>query len=445
MKRTARLMHKKSIVLLLPLALCSCQREESYPSRPITLVCPWAAGGGTDRVSRQIAVGLERELKVPVNVVNATGGGGVTGHTRGALARADGYTLTMITPELTMLHWRGLTSITFREFDPLLSVNGDHAAIFVRADSEWQTIDDLARTIKASESPVKASGSAFGSIWHVALAGWLTSMGLAPNDVIWVSINGSSPSLQQLLAQTVDVVCCSVPEARTLLDAGKVRCLAIMADEPQADMPGTPTLRDRNWDWSLTGWRGLALPLGVPEDRKAKLLDALRRVVHGEEYRTFLHKAGFGHRAEEPGEFATTLETSDTRFGEIMTSDAFRSIQRQRFGPMFFPVISASLLAVVLAAALWTGTLRRREDAPPLTRPGLLKIGAVLAALAFYVLAAEWLGFLLTAAVMTCALMLCFGARARTVVLVTACLVPAVYQLFAVGLRVPLPVGLLGW
>ncbi|MCA9049931.1 MAG: hypothetical protein KDA89_14445, partial [Planctomycetaceae bacterium] len=83
-----------------------CGRESHWPSRPVTLICPWSAGGGTDRVSRQVAVQLEAELGVPVNVVNAVGGGGVTGHTRGALAQPDGYTLTMATVELNMLHWR---------------------------------------------------------------------------------------------------------------------------------------------------------------------------------------------------------------------------------------------------------------------------------------------------------------------------------------------------
>jgi tripartite-type tricarboxylate transporter receptor subunit TctC len=97
-----------------------CQQTESFPERPITLVVPWSAGGGTDRVSRQIGMQLERELGVPVNVVNATGGAGVTGHTRGALARPDGYTLTTITPELAMLHWRGLTNITWEDFDPMV-------------------------------------------------------------------------------------------------------------------------------------------------------------------------------------------------------------------------------------------------------------------------------------------------------------------------------------
>jgi len=64
-----------------------CTRSTDFPSRPITIICPWSAGGGTDRVARQMAAELEAELAVPVNVINATGGGGVTGHTRGAQAR----------------------------------------------------------------------------------------------------------------------------------------------------------------------------------------------------------------------------------------------------------------------------------------------------------------------------------------------------------------------
>src|SRR5690554_6349909 len=79
-------------------AACGGQDVE-FPDRPVMLICPWAAGGGTDRVARQVAVGLEQELGVPVNVVNATGASGVTGHTRGALARPDGYTITLATAE----------------------------------------------------------------------------------------------------------------------------------------------------------------------------------------------------------------------------------------------------------------------------------------------------------------------------------------------------------
>src|SRR5262245_37596514 len=101
---------------LLALALAACAGQKPFPEAPILIVCPWAAGGGTDRVARQLAVLLEQDLRVPVNVVNATGGDGVTGHSRGALSRADGYTLTLLTSEIASLHWRGMTSVSHADF-----------------------------------------------------------------------------------------------------------------------------------------------------------------------------------------------------------------------------------------------------------------------------------------------------------------------------------------
>ncbi|HEY8504774.1 MAG TPA: tripartite tricarboxylate transporter substrate-binding protein [Gemmataceae bacterium] len=439
-------MRRKFVILFAGcLALAGCRKAERYPERPLTLICPWAAGGGTDRVSRQIAVGLERELGVPVNVVNATGGAGVTGHARGALARPDGYTLTTITPELCMLHWRGMTDITFRDFRPLMSVNGDPAALFVRDDSELATAGDLVGAIRSRPGEVKASGSAFGSIWHVAVAGWMTSMGLRPDDVIWVSVNGANPSLQELIAGTVDVVCCSVPEAQTLLDAGKIRCVAVMADERLTELPGVPTLREEGYDWSLSGWRGIALPNGVPEERAGLLLEALRKVVTGPEYLDFLKKSGFGARADGPEAFARTLEGSDEQFGAIFRSDAFASVQRQHFGPMFFPAILGGLFLLALGGAYVTGRLRRDAESPPITRAGRARIAVLIGALLFYVLAAEYLGFVPAAAAVMLVLMRALEVRWLVALAVTAGLVPAVYQLFAVVLRVPLPWGLLGW
>ena len=158
--------------VLLLLAVTGCGRSESYPSQPITLLCPWSAGGGTDRVSRQVAVQLEEVLGVPVNVINATGGSGVTGHTRGAQTRPDGYTLTMVTVELNMLHWRGLTSVTYKDFQPLHLLNRDSAALFVRADSRIESLDQLRDEIK--QRPRRAQSERNSIWWHLACRdGWL--------------------------------------------------------------------------------------------------------------------------------------------------------------------------------------------------------------------------------------------------------------------------------
>ena len=156
---------------------------------------------------------LEVELGVPVNVVNVTGGSGVTGHTRGALAPADGSTMTMITVELNMLHWRGLTNIRPDDFRPLMLLNRDDAALFVREDAPWRSLNELKAAVAADPRALRASGTAQGGIWHVSLAGWLDSEGLDAGDILWIPINGAGPSLDALMSGGIELVCCSLPEA----------------------------------------------------------------------------------------------------------------------------------------------------------------------------------------------------------------------------------------
>lgn len=422
-------------------ALAGCHREKPYPSRPVTLICPWSAGGGTDRVARQVAVQLEQDLGVPVNVVNATGGAGVTGHTRGILARPDGYTLTLMTAELNMLHWQGLTNITWRDCDPLMLVNRDDAAVFVRADAPWHTLSELEAEIRHAPGTLKASGTAHGGIWHISLAGWLTTAGLQPKDVVWISINGAAPSLQELMAGGVDLVCCSLPEAQSLYEAGEVRCLGVMADARVAMFPDVPTFREQGVEWSMGTWRGLALPLGVPEARRDVLAEAIERVATSEEYAAFMRNAGFNPAAQPTAEFKETLAKLDDQFGAILTSDAFKSVQLSTFGPMFFPGVLAALLALNVVALAASKRLRRRTDVEPFTRAGAVRITLIVGAVVAYVVLAEWLGFILAMCLILFALLWRLGVRWYVSAPVAALVVLAIYQVFAIGLRVPLPLG----
>ncbi|MGE3803612.1 MAG: tripartite tricarboxylate transporter substrate-binding protein [Gemmataceae bacterium] len=457
-------MKRASFGLLLGLSLLAgCQRQDRYPARPIVLICPWSAGGGTDRVSRQIAVQLEERLGVPVNVVNATGGGGVAGHTRGALARPDGYSLTMITPELNMLHWRGMTEVTRRDFDPLMLVNRDEAALFVRADSKWQTLADLTADIRKQPGQLRASGTAYGGIWHLALVGWLEAAGLEATDVNWISINGSNPSLQQLISGGVEMVCCSVPEALSLLTDAKgrdarsprhIRCLGVMADKRLADLPDVPTFKEQGVDWTVRGWRGLALPPGVPAERKEQLLAALREVVLSDDYRKFLEQSSFGHAAEPSAQFERSLEADDKLYGAMLEREEFRAVHRQRFGPMFFPTILGILL--VLATGAWLFTLTRAQmpktghDGPAIeaassSRSGWIQFALAIVWVVLYIAFAEELGFVLTSIALLSFFWSWLGVRWPVALGLAVLLSAGTYQAFAVLLRVPLPWGWLGW
>lgn len=433
------------------LALAGCRSAASFPDGPILLVCPWSAGGGSDRVARHIATLLEQDLDVPVNVVNVTGGDGVTGHSRGALARPDGYTMTLITVEITTLHWRQMTSISPGDFTPIGLVNRDAAAIFVRGDAPWKTARDLEQAIRSAPGTLRASGTATAGIWHLGLAGWLTSVGLRPSDVTWVSIAGAAPSLAELLAGGIDIVACSLPEAQALLEAGRVRSLGVMASERVAQFPSVPTLKEQGVDFSLGTIRGVAVPRDVPADRVRVLADALQRAVNSAEYQTTMSRAGFTPAYEDPASFAATLRQTDERLGGLLQSEAFAGLSAKRIGPMFFPgLLFTALVGVVLALAIAArrgraGSVAAPEATVPLPPGATWRFVEPLFWIALYLLLAEWIGFLLTAGTLLLVYLIRLGTRPRLAVPITAVVVPAAYYVFGVLLRVGLPRGILGW
>src|SRR5690349_5460420 len=292
---------------------------QNYPSRPITLIVPWGAGGGTDATARIIGTLLEKELGQPVNVVNRTGGSGVVGHAAIASSPPDGYTIGMITVEIGMMHWVGLTQLSGTSYTPIGIVNADPAGLQVRADAPYKNVNDLVAAIKASPGKFKASGTGQGGIWHLAIAGMLRDLKVDPASVPWVPSNGAAPGLQDLVAGGVEVVPCSLPEARSLIDAGKVKSLAVMADAPAALYPNVPTLKAATGsDWKLAAWRGIAAPKGLPADIRDRLVAAIRKIAASKEYTDFMASRGFGVIYQGPDDFARFMAKSDADLGATM-------------------------------------------------------------------------------------------------------------------------------
>jgi tripartite-type tricarboxylate transporter receptor subunit TctC len=290
-----------------------------YPNRPITLIVPWGAGGGTDATARILASIMEKELKQPINVVNRTGGSGVVGHSAIAEATADGYTIGLITVEIGMMHWQGLTKLMGTSYTPLGLVNADPAGLQVRADSPYKTAKDLLDAIKANPGKYKASGTGQGGIWHLSIAGMLKSLNVDPTTVPWVPSNGAAPGLQDLVAGGVEVVPCSIPEARALIDAGKVKSLAIMDANPPTLYPNVPPLKKAlGTDWAMAAWRGMAAPKGIPKDVEAKLVDAVKKAYDSADYKKFMADRGFGVIYLPPAEFAKFMEKSSNDLGATM-------------------------------------------------------------------------------------------------------------------------------
>jgi tripartite-type tricarboxylate transporter receptor subunit TctC len=291
-----------------------------YPNRPVQLIVPWGAGGGTDATARIVGTLLERDLGQPVNVVNRTGGSGVVGHNAIATATADGYTIGMITVEIAMMHWQGLTELRPTSYTPLALMNQDPPGVQVAQNAPFADIRALADAIKTRPSGTfRASGTGQGGIWHLALVGWLQSMGLRGDHVRWVPSNGAAPAMQELAAGGVDIVTCSVPEARAMIDAGRARSLAIMAPERNPQFGSVPTLNETlNINYATGAWRGIAGPRNLPQEVQARLGEALKRAYDSREFQEFMASRGFGVIWGDAATFATFMADADRAMGEAM-------------------------------------------------------------------------------------------------------------------------------
>jgi tripartite-type tricarboxylate transporter receptor subunit TctC len=294
--------------------------QGAYPSRPVTMIVPWGAGGGTDATARIVAAILEKDLGQPINVVNRTGGSGVVGHSAIATAPADGYTIGMITVEISMMHWQGLTELNPTSYTPLALMNEDPPGVQVKADSPYKTVKDLADAIKSNPpGKFKASGTGQGGIWHLALVGWLQAMGLKADHVPWVPSNGAAPAMQDLAAGGIDIVTCSVPEARAMLDAGKARSLAVMAPQRNPAFKDVPTLKEAmGIDYNTGAWRGIAAPKGLPPEMATKLTAALKKAYDSKEFKDFMSARGFGMVWGDAAHFAKFMDEGNKKMGVAM-------------------------------------------------------------------------------------------------------------------------------
>ena len=315
-------MNKRNMLkglLGLTLAMGAGMAHAAYPERPITMIVPWGAGGGTDATARMIAALLEKELDNPVNVVNRTGGNGVVGHMAIAKAKPDGYTLGMLTVEIATMKHLGLTTITPADYTPLALMNEDPAGVTVSATSEYKDMKSLMEAIKANPGKLKASGTGQGGIWHIAIAGLVNKAGLPPNSVPFVPSNGSAPAMLELVAGGIDIVPTSLPEARSMIDAGKAKPLAIMSKERSPMYPDVPTLKETTGnEWTVGVWRGIAGPKGLPDDVTAKLEAALKKVNESKEFRDFMSKRGFGVAYANSKDYGEYMAKSTADFGEVL-------------------------------------------------------------------------------------------------------------------------------
>ncbi len=305
--------------LVLASAMPRVGRAQAFEADPIQQIVPREAGGGADAMARIIASLLQRELERPVGVRNRADATGVRGHTALAEAPADGSVIGMVTTELAMMHWRGLTTLTPGDVTPLALMNVEPAALLVRADSRIDDMRDLLVRIRTKSGFLTASGSPEGGIWHLALVGMLQSLGIPATAMRWRPSSETAPALQDLLEGRVDLVVSTIPDASAPLNAGLVRPLAIMDSTPNPGYPQVPTLQAATGSpWTIAAWRGIAAPPGLPQPQAIRLAQALNAVYTSPEFAAFMSQRGFTPAWAAREAFAAFMDSSDERLGAAL-------------------------------------------------------------------------------------------------------------------------------
>lgn len=284
----------------------------AYPEKTITIVCPWGAGGGTDRVIRAMASELEKLLGQPVVVENRTGGDGAVGHGYGAKAKPDGYILTCTTFELATMHWMGIPSApTYADYEHVAQINDDPAAIGVKNDAPWKNLAEFLDWIKANPGKPQISGTAKAGIWDLARLTLMNAAGLKAADALWIPSNGSAAAIPEVLGGHIAAISCGVAELKTQLDNGEIRALVLMGAERSPSFPDIPTAKELGLDVTYATVRGLSAPKGTPKEIVDLLADAVKKSCESPTFVDFMKKNSFAINYMGPAEYTELLARID--------------------------------------------------------------------------------------------------------------------------------------
>lgn len=276
-------MHKILAALTAAAALAATgPAHAEFPEKPIEIVVPFNAGGGTDIMARIFAEHLGQHLGSPVVVVNRPGAGGEVGMTEVAESDPDGYKLIIInTPNVLTIPTERDARFTYESFDLLGTIAEDPGTLSVRADDEIETIEDLVAAAKDAPGEVTYGTSGVGSAGHIA--GLLFSQA-ADVELLNVPYTGSSAVRTALLNGDVRVATANLGEALTFAEGNPWRILGVMASERVASQPDLPTFAEAGYPIQAGSLRGLGVAAGTPEDVLATLREGVAAVLADEEF-----------------------------------------------------------------------------------------------------------------------------------------------------------------
>ena len=268
--------------LSFPQAFPQAHAADIYPSRPITFICPWPAGGSADLTMRVLAQQVSQALGQPVVFENRAGAAGMIGAKALSAAKPDGYTIGQI--PLSVTRFAQLGTISFdplKDFTYLARTSGQTFGIVVRTESSFKTLADLVAYAKANPGKLNYATSGIAGATHVGTEEFCMAAGIKLNHVPY---KGGAPALTDLLGGQVDLLADSSAWA-PYVEQGRLRLLVTWGAERPRRFANAPTLKELGYNIVNDAPNGVGAPAGLDPQVAVRLGDALRRAVLSPEFR----------------------------------------------------------------------------------------------------------------------------------------------------------------
>ncbi|GLU48224.1 tripartite tricarboxylate transporter substrate binding protein [Nocardiopsis ansamitocini] len=286
-----------------------------YPSKDITLVVPYQAGGASDLAARTLASQMEDTLGQSIIVENRTGGAGSVGLQHLAGRPADGYTIGYLPVETVMLGFQGY-EVDPASYDLIGQMVSVPATVAVPTDSPYETLDDLVKAAEENPGSITVSNSGAGSIWEAATDDLGESTG---TEFQPVPFDGGAPAVTAAIGGQVDAVIAGISETSPAQADGRLRVLAIFDDQPSESLPDVQTAAEQGVDVVIGGWGGIGAPQGLPEEVKASLEEAFAAAAGSEEFTTIITDSGNIPVNVPAAEYAEFVESETDRFEQLLS------------------------------------------------------------------------------------------------------------------------------
>ena len=311
-------MKKLAALALVLAAFASAAQAQTYPTRAIRIVVPFAPGGFTDVAARILQKELAPEIGQPIVIENKPGAGSTIGTSEIAHAPPDGYNLVMIsTAHVISPHlYKQMPYDAIRDFTPVMKLAEGPYVLAVHPSLPVRSVADLIALAKARPNVIDYASSGNGSAQHLVGALFCATAGV---QLTHGPYKGSSQAMADVLGGVVKVSFVGVPNALPNLASGKIKALAVTTRTRYADLPKVPTLDEAGVKgYDATIWLGLLAPPGTPRDIVQKLNTTITKILSTPDARKLMATAGVDVATTTPEAFAALLQSELDRWGKVV-------------------------------------------------------------------------------------------------------------------------------